>query len=77
MFILILFLPSMHKPSIWTTAAEASAFRVPQSTANLFALERPDKDRLVLIQMANFLLLVGGSFKNSFIYRAWMGPSVD
>lgn len=67
MFVLILFLPSTHKPSLWTTAAKAPGFRVPQSTANLFAWERPDKDRLLLMQMANFLLLVDSSFKNSFI----------
>lgn len=62
MFILILFLPSAHKPFIWATAAEACGFRVPQATANLFAWEGPNKNRLLLMQMATFFLLVGSSF---------------
>lgn len=47
MFIPILFLLSTHKPLIWTTVAEACGLRVPKATANLFALERPDKDKLL------------------------------
>lgn len=64
MFMHVLFLPSTHKPLIWTTAAEACGVRVPKGTATLFALERPDKNRLILMQMDNFLLSVGSSFKN-------------
>lgn len=64
MFMHVLFLPSTHKPFVWTNAAEACGFRVPKGTANLFALERPYKNRLILMQMANFLLLVGSSLKN-------------
>lgn len=68
MFILILFLPSTHKPLIWTTVAEACGLRVPKATANLFALERSDKNRLLLMQIAYFFLLVDSSFKNSVLF---------